>query len=133
MAPPSPMSREIRKAFEQADFAVTEVADEPATLQAAKPPCVCFLAREASGAWTLSGPPFYLVKGVPCRLEDRGYQKFWSGGGKRFPVRRVDLAALHRFEEEVRALLGLQSLYHQSLGTTCARSAYDRLDGRPDK
>ena len=53
--------------------------------------------------------------------------------GKRFPIRKVDLETLHRFDEEVRYILGLKSLYNESLGTTNARTVYDRLTGRPDR
>jgi hypothetical protein len=40
---------------------------------------------------------------------------------------------LHRFDEEVRYILGVTSLYNESLGSTNARTAYDRLTGRPDR
>jgi hypothetical protein len=75
------------------------------------------------------------VHGIPCELEDRGYQKFWYSRreGKRFPITRADLETLHRFDEEVRSILGLKSLYNESLGTTNARTVYDRLTGRPDR
>ena len=68
---------------------------------------------------------------MECRLEDHGYQKFWLFEGKRFPIRQGDLKALHLFDEEVRSILGLKTLYHESLGSTSSRSVYDRLDGRP--
>jgi len=72
------------------------------------------------------------VRGVKCELEDRGYQKFWYRQGQRFPIRVADLRALHRFDEEVRDILQLRSMYHESLGSTSARSVYDRVSGRPD-
>jgi len=82
-----------------------------------------------------SGPPCFVVHGINCELEDRGYQKFWysKSDGKRFPICKVDLEVLHRFDEEVRYILGLKSLYNESLGTTNARTVYDRLTGRPDR
>jgi hypothetical protein len=75
------------------------------------------------------------VHGINCELEDRGYQKFWYSkpDGKRFPIRKVDLEILHRFDEEVRYVLGLKSLYNEALGSTNARTVYDRLTGRPDR
>jgi hypothetical protein len=83
--------------------------------------------------WVPSGPPYFLVRGLNCELEDRGYQKFWYHDRKRFPVRKQDLETLHRFDQEMRSILGLKSLYHESLGSTSARTVYDRLDGRPDE
>ena len=52
---------------------------------------------------------------------------------KRFPIRKVDLEVLHRFDEEVRYILGLTSLYNEALGSTNARTVYDRLTGRADR
>ena len=91
------------------------------------------LERDRTGRWVPAGPPYFLVRGLNCELEDRGYQKFWYHEGERFPVRRVDLENLHRFEEEVRYILGLKRLYNLSLGSTSARTVYDRLAGRPDR
>ena len=50
------------------------------------------------------------MRGINCELEDRGYQKFWysKSEGKRFPIRKVELEILHRFDEEVRYILGLK-------------------------
>ncbi len=123
----------VREHFEQAGFEVLEAAKGPGSIEVRKYGCSRFLERAANGEWTPVGPPYFLVRGLKGRLEDRGYQKFWNSDGKRFPIRQIDLKNLHRFEEEVRAILGLKSLYHESLGSTCARSAYDRLDGRPEE
>jgi len=95
--------------------------------------CLRLLRQDARGNWHLAGPPRFEVGGIYCELEDGGYQKFWYAEGKRFPARKSDLETLHRFDEELRAVLGFKSLYHEALGTTSARAAYDRLEGRPDK
>ena len=124
---------DVRKEFRDAGFEVVEVSGSPESIVVKKSNCACVLARDASGAWNPSGPPTFNVRGLDCRLEDQGYQKFWYFEGKRFPIRVGDLKALHGFDQEVRAILGLKSLYHESLGTTSARSVYDRLHGRPDK
>jgi len=123
----------IRKIFREAGFEAVEVAKAPETIEVKKYNCSCLLQRSSRGKWVPLSPPNFKVRGLNCELEDRGYQRFWYHEGKQFPVRANDLRTLHRFEEEVRAILGLKSLYHESLGTTSARSAYDRLDGRPDK
>lgn len=123
---------DIRKQFEKAGFEVLEAGQTPATLEVKKNKCTQRLEPLPDGGWAPAGPPQFTVRGMKCRLEDRGYQKFWYSDGRRFPIRKIDLATLHRFDEEVRGILGVKSLYNESLGTTCARSAYDRLTGRTD-
>jgi hypothetical protein len=121
----------LRKQFKDAGFEIVEIGTQPESFEVKKYNCALALARTAGGGWTPSGPPLFSVRGQRCELEDHGYQKFWYANGRRFPVRVTDLRTLHRFDQEVRAILGLKSLYHESLGTTSARSAYDRLSGRP--
>jgi len=123
---------DMRKQFEQAGFAVVEASDNPASIEVKKDNCSRLLVRDSDGAWRPTGPPYFIVRGLKCELEDHGYQKFWYIEGKRFPIKQRDLKTLHRFDEEMRAILGLTSLYNESLGSTCARSVYDRLHGRPD-
>ncbi len=132
MATETATAQDIQKQFEQAGFVVTE--RQPARIELKKSGCVAYLENQ-QGNWIYSGPPYFVVHGINCELEDRGYQKFWYSkpDGKRFPIRKVDLEILHRFDEEVRYLLGMKSLYNESLGTTNARTVYDRLTGRPDR
>ncbi len=125
--------QDIRKQFEQAGFEIIQDRDRPGKIGVKKLNCLQFLERAPEGAWVPFGPPYFIVRGLKCELEDRGYQKFWYSNGQRSPIRLVDLKGLHLFDEEVRVILGLKSLYNESLGTTCARSVYDRLNGRPDK
>lgn len=129
MATETVTAQDIQKQFEQAGFMVTEV--RAGVIEVRKSGCVACL-EEQGGCWVNSGPPYFVVHGVLCELEDRGYQKFWPSkpDGKRFPIRKVDLEILHRFDEEVRYLLGRKSLYNESLGSTNARTVYDRLTGR---
>jgi hypothetical protein len=123
---------DVRNEFRKAGFEVVEVSGSPETVEVRKSACARRIARAADGRWLPASAPTLTVHGLPCVLEDRGYQKFWLHQGKRFPIRVQDLRTLHRFDQEVRAILGLKSLYHESLGTTNARTVYDRLDGRPD-
>ena len=122
----------VQQQFEQAGFAV--IAMQDGRVEVKKSGCVAYLEK-LEGSWIHSGAPYFVIKGIPCELEDYGYQKFWlsKSEGKRFPIRKVDLEILHRFDEEVRYILGLKSLYNESLGTTNARTVYDRLTGRPDR
>ena len=124
---------DLRKKFEEAGFEILEPAGASGAFTVKKGRCTQALARGASGAWQPAGPPTLNVRGLDCRLEDRGYQRFWLHGDQRFPIRVSDLKTLHHFDEEVRSILGIPSLYHESLGTRSARSAYDRLTGRPDQ
>jgi hypothetical protein len=132
MATEIAVAQDIRKQFEQAGFVVAD--PQPGRLELNKSGCVCYLESQ-DGRWVRSGPPYLVVRGANCELEDRGYQKFWYSkpDGRRFPIRKVDLDTLHRFDEEVRHILGQKSLYNESLGTTNASTVYDRLAGRPDR
>lgn len=124
---------DLRKKFQEAGFEIVETASDPDSFAVKKGPCKVSIERVAGGVCQPAGPPTLNVRGLDCRLEDRGYQKFWLHGDQRFPIRVSDLKTLHHFDEEIRAVLGIPSLYHESLGTRSARSAYDRLTGRPDQ
>jgi len=132
MATATAKTQDIQRRFEQCGFVVS--APQPGKIEVKKTGCVAQL-ESAQGGWQYPGPPYFVVRGIPCELEDRGYQKFWysKSEGKRFPIRKVDLEILHRFDEEVRYLLGMKNLYNESLGSTNARTVYDRLTGRPDR
>jgi hypothetical protein len=123
---------EIRKRFEEAGFSATGASGDAGPIEVRKYGCVHRIERNREGIWAPASPAHFLIKDLPCELEDHGYQKFWLSDGRRFPVRLDDLRALQCFDQEVRYLLGLKSLYNESLGTTAARSAYDRVEGRPD-
>jgi hypothetical protein len=125
-------TQDVRKQFEQAGFEVSPSPVSSDPFEVRKYNCSHTLKRNPEGHWMPDGPPWFLVRGLKCKLEDRGYQKFWYCEGQRFPIRLADLKALHRFEEEVREILQLKSLYNESLGSTSARTVYDRVTGRPD-
>lgn len=124
---------EMQKRFSAAGFELGDADGKPESFEIRKNNCAQTVARNSGGDWAPQPPPYFIARGLKCELEDHGYQKFWFHNGKRFPIRLSDLRAFQRFIEEVRYVLGFTSLYNESLGSTCARSAYDRLDGRPDK
>jgi hypothetical protein len=132
MATETAAAQPVQKQFEQAGFVVAH--DQAGRLELKKIGCVAYLDKQGN-RWIYSGPPFFIAHGINCELEDQGYQKFWysRAEAKRLPVRKVDLEVLHRFDEEVRYILGSTSLYNESLGSTNARTVYDRLTGRPDR
>jgi len=127
------VTSDIRKQFTAAGFEIVEPGIAPGSIGVRKYNCIQFLKLDAGQQWVALGPPYFQIRGLNCELEDRGYQKFWYHQGKRFPIRKADLEILHRFDEEVRAVLHLRSLYNESLGSTCARTVYDRLEGRSDR
>jgi hypothetical protein len=128
-----PPANDVQKQFREASFEIVEGGTGPSTIEVRKNNCAQRLERDLNGAWMPQGPPLFLARGLLCELEDRGYQKFWYYEGKRFPIRLSDLKTLHRFVEEIRYILGLKSLYNESLGSVCARTVYDRMNGRPDR
>ena len=128
-----PAPEDIRKRFKDAGFEIAEVSQSPEEIRVKKHGCVCYLIQQPGGDWAPSDPPYFIVRGLECELEDRDYQKFWRHAEKRFPIRVSELRNLQRFDQEVRACLGWKSLYNESLGTTSARTVYDRLAGRPDR
>jgi hypothetical protein len=132
MAKEQPTGADIQKAFTDAGFEIVS-GQSPGSFGVKKANCVRYMEVTQQGNVTLVGPPYFIVRGLNCDLEDRGYQKFWYHQGKRFPIQKTDLRTIHRFDEEVREILHLRSFYNESLGSTCARTVYDRLEGRPDR
>jgi len=67
-----------------------------------------------------------------AKLVHRGYQTVWRWpSGTEAAARADQLGELHEFLEDLRAALGIPSLYNESLGTVNHLHAYDRLAGRP--
>lgn len=125
----APATSDIRKKLETAGFEVVEAGSR---LGAKKYNCIRYIEQRRGSDWLPVTPSYFYVRGFECELEDRGYQKFWLASRERFPVRIGDLRFFHDFDQELRAVLGLKSFYNESLGSTNARTVYDRLDGRPD-
>ena len=74
--------------------------------------------------------PGIVVRGQVARLLDRGYQKFIKTSQYELPASATQLQSIHAFSEELKQLIGAESLYNQSLGTTSDVYRYDRLTGR---
>ena len=127
------VTTDVRKQFTDAGFEIVHAGVSPGSIGVKKANCVQYLELKPEQGWLPLGPPYFIIRGLNCELEDRGYQKFWRHLGTRFPIRKAELETLHRFDEEVRGILRLPSLYNESLGSTCARTVYDRLEGRTDR
>ncbi len=88
---------------------------------------------EQGGSVSFFERPGILVRGEVARLLDRGYQKFIKTHQYELPATASQLHTIHTFSEELTKLIGGESLYNQSLGTTSDVYEYDRLRGREDE
>jgi hypothetical protein len=74
--------------------------------------------------------PGCLVGSEISKLVNRGYQQFLKTSKTEIPATAEHLKALHSFAEELKAGLGLPSLYNESLGTVSESYHYDRIVDR---
>jgi len=88
------------------------------------------LRRDANGKAAIQCCGLAL-QGEVAELTDLGYQKiFLTANGKQVPAVAEHLQGLHDFTEDLRASLGLTSLYNEGLGTTNEKHLYDRITAR---
>lgn len=72
-----------------------------------------------------------VVGGEISALTDGGFQKFLTTPlGKRKPAQAAELKAVQDFQEDLKEILGLSSLYNESMGTVSNLYLYDRVVGR---
>lgn len=75
--------------------------------------------------------PGIVVGSEIARLVDGGFQKFiQTPSGKKRAALAKDLVAIHDFEEDLRAVLGMANTYNLSLGTVSNQYIYDRVEDR---
>ena len=87
--------------------------------------------KETAGALQVEDRAGLALGGEIAVLVDGGFQKFFrTPSGRTRPALAEDLRALHAFEEDLKEVLGLKSLYNESLGTVSTFYQYDRLQGR---
>ena len=133
-----PFPPETLDQLREAGFAVDAVSAEPERIRVMKDGCALLFERQPDQSLVLTQKPGYLLKGEIGRLWDAGYQKFWLLGTPgddpfdeaRRPALAAHLMALHRFEEDIKSALGLDSFYNESIGSTSKITAYDRACGR---
>ena len=114
--------------LKKAGFAVTERGEN--SILVSKHGCGAVLERTPAGQPRFAVGPGLLVGNGIALLVDGGFQKFWQDDVRRLPALADQLAALHRFVQDLRAVMGLTNLYNEALGTVSARYIYDRLEGR---
>lgn len=114
--------------LKEADFNVVE--QEAGKVQISKYGCAAVLETSPGGAPQLAVRPGLLRGDSVAHLLDRGYQKFWQDGHRLVPALADQLKALHQFDQDWRAAMGLTTLYNEALGTVSSRYVYDRLEGR---
>jgi ribosomal protein L2 len=94
--------------------------------------CGAELRKTPEGLYQMTVIPSIMFQGQFTRLWDAGYQKFLlTHDGRKIPVRVNQLLEMRRFNEELRAALGVPAYYNEALGSTCHVSVYDRVKGRP--
>lgn len=84
------------------------------------------------GRFQMTVLPTALIAGQFTRLWDAGYQKFFiTDDGRKVPALAYQLECMRKFNEELRAALGVPTYYNEALGSTCQVTEYDRVQGRP--
>ncbi len=91
----------------------------------------CAAVIEDDGAAVAIRRAGWTIGGEVAALVSVGYQTIWrTPSGHEEAATSEQLKQLHGFLEDLRELLGLTSLYNQSLGATHTFHDYDRVDGR---
>lgn len=109
-------------------FSLTSLRDGASL--ACKHGCAAILAEDGKHGVAISAAPGLVVNGELARLVDRGYQKFFKTADAEMPALPEQMAALARFENELRYACGIPSLYNEGLGSVSDRYLYDRIEER---
>jgi hypothetical protein len=93
--------------------------------------CGAEFRKGADGLYQMTIIPTIMIKGQFTRLWDAGYQKFLlTDEGQKIPALATHLENLRKFNEELRAALGIPTFYNEALGSVSQISVYDRVRGR---
>jgi hypothetical protein len=112
----------------QSGFTVTPATD--GTVLVTKGDCAIRLCENAGQVQHIDRAGI-LVGGEIATLVDGGFQKFFrTPSGKNKPALASELKALHDFQEDLRAALGIENLYNEALGTVSTYYLYDRVKDR---
>ncbi|MHB1023598.1 MAG: Rossmann-fold NAD(P)-binding domain-containing protein [Acidobacteriaceae bacterium] len=99
-------------------------------VQVRKYGCAAQIAPGPDKTVVVLGHVGYVLGGEVATLLDRGYQKFLKTSRLEVPATADALRSIHKFDEELREISGIISLYNESLGTTSDSYQYDRVKGR---
>ncbi len=92
--------------------------------------CVALVESLGNGDVKISKVGF-LVGDEIAVMVNHGYQMFLSTPtGTEIPAQAHHLKKLHAFDEDLRAALGITSMYNTGLGTTTTDHLYDRIVDR---
>lgn len=93
--------------------------------------CAVILEGGTGGAPRIAERAGLQMTGGIGKLVDEGFQKFFLAPNRsQKPALAPELKALHAFQEDLRELLGMESLYNESLGTVSTQYLYDRVKDR---
>ena len=124
-----PSFEEQLEAARRQGFAVE--VQEGKRVRLSKLGCAAVVEPVGEGQIRFVESPGLVIEGEIAKLVDRGYQKFLvTRDGRSRPATADQLGAVHHFDEEIRKVLRLPSLYNESLGTVSNRYVYDRVEGR---
>jgi hypothetical protein len=115
-------------------FDVREVPGVAGQCRVEKYGCAAVITRASDGSGVaFVGRPGFVLGGEIAHLLDRGFQKFLKTSRLEITATADHLKAIHRFDEELKEVVGSPSLYNESIGTTSDDYFYDRLKGRDTK
>ena len=92
--------------------------------------CGAVIEESAGGNIQFRVRPGLILREKIAHLIDHGFQKFWQDGDRRVPARAEELKALHELQRDLRAAMGITTLYNEALGTVSSKYIYDRVEGR---
>ena len=93
--------------------------------------CAALVEEGPDGKPRLAERAGVRIGGGIGKLVDAGFQKFFQvPGGPRKPALASELKELHCFEDDLREVLGLDTLYNEALGTVSTLYLYDRVKDR---
>ncbi len=116
------------EALRRAGFAVEPSAGG---WRAVRGGCAVLIGEASDGSPRIIERAGLLRDGEIAALIDGGFQKFFrTPSGLTKPALASELKAIHRFQEDLREALGLESLYNEALGTVSRFYQYDRVEDR---
>lgn len=115
--------------LKDAGFAVEAAGDR--RYRVSRNQCATVLEAQPDGTVRPIQPAGIVLGGEIASLVDGGYQKFFqTPSGKRKPALAEELRNVHDFVEDLRASLGMITLYNEALGTVSTFYLYDRVQDR---